>query len=415
MASELPAVAATILQLLLDRFEQPARQTVVRVRLDATLLPAYFSDQAVAPRRDANALLQQFADRGWLRLHWEKYEQGNWLQAVDLVPAAAAELYQLLGRTPLRNQVDMLEDLLVFQTAYANWHAAFLAWARAHLRPQGSRHRSVAPLALDDLRWNRDLLRALAAIAQLRAPTLERTLSVRLFGNSKRLAELRHAVVQVLRQHDADAGRYADDPAALLRAHHLDRVPEYVPLSGPLTLQTVANTVEIGDFVPSVALPATLLRSATVLACGASAVVTIENATSFSEYVVVRPPTVLVVYTGGFASPTVIELLRNIRAAVPTIPFSHWGDLDAGGLRILAHLRNQLGVVAPVGMDPATFDAYQQHAQPLTKNDRDGLAKLRALPELADCIPLIDQLLTAGRKLEQEAVSIDGIMTLPSL
>ena len=412
MAPELPAVAATILHLLLDRFEQPARQTIVRVRLDATLVPAYFSDQAVAPRRDANALLQQLADRGWVRLHWVKYEQGNWLQAVDVVPAAAGELYQLLGRTPLTSQVELLADLLAFQTAYSSWHAAFLASAETQLRPQGSRHRSVAPLALDDPRWNRDLLRALAAIAQLRTPTLERTLSVRLFGNSKRLAELRPAVVQVLRQHDEDAGHYTDDPGALLRAHHLDRVPEYVPLSGPLTLQTIANTVEVGDFVPSVALPATLLRSATVLTCGASGIVTIENATSFSEYVVVRPPTVLVVYAGGFASPTVIELLRNIRAAVPTIPFSHWGDLDAGGLRILAHLRNQLGVVTPVGMDPVTFDAHQQYAQPLTKNDRDGLAKLRGLPELADCIPLIDRLLVAGQKLEQEAISIEDMISL---
>jgi hypothetical protein len=151
-------------------------------------------------------------------------------------------------------------------------------------------------------------------------------------------------------------------------------------------------------------LPATTLREAVVAECAASAVVTVENLTSFSEFVAVKPASILAIFTGGFASPTVIALFRAVRAVQPDLPFFHWGDLDAGGLRILAHLRKHLGEIVPLAMDVATFDAHRQHAQPLAENEREVLAQLRAHPALADCAPLIGRLLEANEKLEQEAV-----------
>jgi len=59
-------------------------------------------------------------------------------------------------------------------------------------------------------------------------------------------------------------------------------------------------------------------------------------------------------------------------------------------------------------MDVATFERHKAHAQPLTKNDRAALEQLRALPALHDCLPLIEQLLQAGMKLEQEAVGVSS-------
>lgn len=139
------------------------------------------------------------------------------------------------------------------------------------------------------------------------------------------------------------------------------------------------------------------------------AVVSVENATSFSELLALRPARVLAIYTGGFASPAIIRLLRQIRAARLELLFVHWGELDAGGLRILRHLRRELGAVLPLAMDVATFEAYRDHTQPLTTGDRAAPASLRADAALADCHPLIDHLLRTGRKLEQEAVRVQAL------
>lgn len=401
-AAELPEPARAILHTLLDRFEQPGRQRVVRVRLSEREHPAYFSPSDAAPRRATNLALGQLAREQILRLHWRRWEEGNWLAAVDLRPVGADALYRLLGRVPRAAQEDALRGLLRAQTPRPGWHAAFLEWASQQLEAG----RGAPPLDREDLEGSADLLKALAALASLERPTLERALSVRLFANSKRLAALRGGLLRVLRRHDPEASLYGDDDDALLRAHQLDRAPEYVPLAGPLTLSlpSVGTPLELEPFAPSVALPASLLREAQVVSLRADAVITVENLTSFSELCAIRPPAVLALYTGGFASPTVVGLLKALREAAPGLSLWHWGDLDAGGLRILAHLRAKLGTIGALAMDVATLEAHAAAWQPLGAGDRAALAELRGNSALADCAALVDRLLAAGAKLEQEAV-----------
>jgi len=416
--ADLPETARAILHALLDCYEQPDRRNVMRVRLIPRDHPAYFSAEDPAPRHTANQALRRLADAGALRLRWRKWEEGNWLEAVDLVAEQAPALYALLGREPRGEQDQALHRLLDAQRPHPGWHARFLAWVRAQL----GAHRSVAPLDRADPQHNADLLRALAALATLREPALERTLSVRLFSDSKRMEKLRGDVLRVLRAHDPEAGAFGDDEWALLRAHNLDRVPEYVPVAGPLLLWAPERaarpdadpTLDLTPLWPSVALSATMLRTVEVAACDARWLVTVENPTSFTELLKLRPPYLLAVYTGGFASPAVIQLLRAVCAARPDLPLLHWGDMDAGGLRILAHLRRQVGGVAALAMDPAVFAAHRAFALPLTPGDRTALAALRALPALSDRLPLIDALLEAGQKLEQEAVGAAEVLRMLS-
>ncbi len=403
---DLPPIARHMLHTLLDRLEQPDRQTVVRVRLSETAYPDYFAPDDAGPRHATHSALQHLANQGILRLRWRKWEQGNWLTAVDLLPEQADQLYLLLGRSPRQDHVAHLRGLLAQQVAVAGWHAAFLAWAVAQL----DAYRSVLPLNLEDPIWNQDLLCALDALAHLSVPIMERTLSVRLFADSKRLAELRGAIVRVLRSHDPQAASYGDDAWALLNAHLLERIPEYVPVAGSLVLRdsslpadTVAH-LDLTGLPAGLALPASMLRTVRVVECAAQRIITVENATSFHELLARRPSTVLVVYIGGFASPSVLTFLRVIRQHDPAIPFYHWGDLDPDGLRILAHLRMHLSDVLPLAMDVATFERYQRHARPLTAHDRTTLEHLRTLELLADCRPLIEHISATGQKLEQEAV-----------
>lgn len=405
MTNDLPDLARALLHTLLDRYEQPERQTVVRVRLSAKTHPAYFSSAGALPRQETNRAMQHLAAQGSIRLHWQKWEQGNWLTAVDLLPEQADTLYRRLGRTPLPRRESDLRALLAAQTPQADWHTAFLD----HTMEQLAQHRSVAPLTRDAPHWNADLLALLDAIAHLRRPTIERALSVRLFADSKRLADLRGALVAVLRRHAPGADQFGDDERALLQAHMLERIPEYVPLAGPLLLQFATpagepTTLDLRDFAQGLALPTGTLQTGTVGACTARVVVTVENATSFHELLAVRPPTMLALYIGGFAGPATLQLLRAVAATCPDAIFYHWGDIDPGGLRILAHLRGYLGQVQPLAMDVATFEQYRRHGQPLTQRDRATLKSLQAQPVLNDCSGLIAHLLQSGYKLEQEAV-----------
>jgi hypothetical protein len=404
MRIELGRLTRSILNALLDQYEQPGRRQVVRVRLNEDRHHDYFHAQDFAVRREANEALQRLADRGCLRLYWRKWEEGNWLDKVDLIAEGAETVYRLLGRAPLNEQEASLRRLLAEQAPQAGWHSDFLKWARLRL----DNHASVTPLKLSateaDARWNRDLLAALAALAQLCEPALERKFSVRLFGDSKLFEDLRGAVIRTLRRHDPESAVFGDNDGALLRAYRLERAPEYVPIAGPLIMQSDHQTLDLTPFVAGVAIPATTLNQVTTHRCDGSAVVTVENSTSFSEFVTAKPASILAIYTGGFASPALIGMLRKIRAGRPELPFFHWGDLDVGGLRILAHLRKSLGEVEPLAMDGAVCDLYLKRSQPLNANEREGLTQLRAESLLLDCVELIDHLLKTDRKLEQEAV-----------
>lgn len=400
--AELAEPARAILHSLLDRYEQPGRRQVVRVRLNEREHGAYFSTSDVTPRRATNLAFARLAQQQVLVLHWRRWEEGNWLSAVDLRLNQADVIYQLLGRAPRAMQEDALRTLLSAQTPRAEWHAAFLHWALDQI--DGGRN--APPLERNDPQGSAELLRALAGLASLKAPTLERTLSVRLFADSKRLAQLRGGLLRVLRRHDRDAPLYGDDDEALLRSRQLERAPEYIPLAGSLTLSlpSSASPQSLAPFAPSLALPASLLRTASVVALEARVVLTVENLTSFSELCATRPPEILAIYSGGFASPTLISLLRALRQAAPAVAFWHWGDIDAGGLRILAHLRAKLGPVQALAMDCATLAGYSAAGQALSDGDRIALSELRAHPLLSDCGELIAQLLSTGTKLEQEAV-----------
>src|SRR5262245_32589205 len=185
MRSEVGRLTRSILNALLDQYEQPGRRQVVRVRLNEDRHHDYFHAQDFAVRREANEALQRLADRGCLRLYWRKWEEGNWLDKVDLIAEGAETVYRLLGRAPLNEQEASLRRLLAEQAPQAGWHSDFLRWARHRL----DTHTSVAPLKLStteaDARWNRDLLAALAALAPLHGPELERNLRVQLYGERK--------------------------------------------------------------------------------------------------------------------------------------------------------------------------------------------------------------------------------------
>jgi len=399
----LPPFARDILNRLLDQHEQPNRQRVSRVRLKDD------EDYAHGSRADIHAALAQLAAQGIIELHWRKWEENNWLDAVDLRPEQAGAAYELLGRLPHLDRVERLRVMIAAQSPQAVWHTAFLCQTLANL----DAHRSVTPLDLDDPAMSAELLTALAALdaqARLCAPVLERVFSVQVFHDSKRFEALRPKVLTILRRHDPAAESFGDDDKALLREHYLDRAPEYVPISGALRLEVGGATVDLAPFVPSVALPASLLHGAAIRGCTACELVTVENLTSFTALAARRPAGWLLIYTGGFASPGVIDLIGHIRAAAPDIRLRHWGDLDAGGLRILAHLRAHLGAVEPVAMDCATLTAYSAYSQPLTTEDRRALRRLRESAALADCLALIDMLLEGGRKLEQEAVQLLALL-----
>lgn len=407
-----------LLETLLERFEQPDRQRAVRVRLAPQTHAWYYDRYDLGLRSRIHSELKWLVEQKWLTVSWQKYEMENELAAIEFCAHTKGSLeafYQFCERASRVVREDALRALLLAKlestsATREDWFVTFVQF----LLEQLLAHRSLAPLNPDDPSGNHDLLLALDALATLSSPTLERALSVRLFNDSKRLEALRPQLVAALRHFSPHADTAGSDEWELLRAHHLHRPQVLTMLAGPLMLRQGIETgdalLDLTPWVSGLGLPDDLLRSVEIAGCPARAILTIENLTSYHEFLLRRPSHLLVMYSGGFPHPTLLTFLLKLRAACPALPLYHWGDIDLGGLRILLHLRQQIGTVHFLAMHPRVLVSAQARTRPMSANERSQLCLLTQEPLLADCSELLEAMLNQNHKLEQEALEIEKVV-----
>lgn len=155
--------------------------------------------------------------------------------------------------------------------------------------------------------------------------------------DSKALERHRGGVVEVVRRAYGVKGPADEVLAAIgFRPFH-----HPVHLRGPLAVPAMG--LDCSAVRPFIALPSAAAGLIVPMA-PIAAVLTIENYASFNRHVAeVEQDGVVVVYGGGFASPAVVAALRALASAAPDATFHHWGDIDAGGVRILANLEERVG------------------------------------------------------------------------
>lgn len=104
-------------------------------------------------------------------------------------------------------------------------------------------------------------------------------------------------------------------------------------------------------------------------------IITIENSTSFWRYCTDIAGSYLALLGDGFPARDVLSsmthLVKTVRAAAD-VPIYHWGDIDAGGVRIAAHLEDSFGAAVTLHeMNPELALAFGMPLQ-----SRKGLQRL---------------------------------------
>jgi hypothetical protein len=201
----------------------------------------------------------------------------------------------------------------------------------------------------------------LAAISKDQARGLDgRTFSLKTTGDTKAFDRHAGRIVAVLSAQFGEPGMAADlvwNRIGLERFSHPVHVKGYVVAEDREGILVHGRAVPFASFHPEMLHLLKLCRQPTAL-------LTIENYASFNRYVREIDDGALVVYTGGFASVGVVELLKSLLTmAGPAVPFFHWGDIDPGGLRIFRFLEEALSRPArPHLMDRALAETYGRPA-----------------------------------------------------
>ena len=412
------ADVAAILNALLDIYERrdlpsplrsgeggEGRHRAIRCDVHSMALPGYHSQVDPNPRLVANEQLAALEKLGYTRLAWLRGQEGHLLESITLVPERADELFTWLNRTPVAALRARLRDLLLAERfRFSDWRLRAIEWTLSQLKD----NKSPAPFGLADEDYNRDLLTALGALDTVREETPYRVFSVRVFNDSKRFELLKGALVTLARRHQPDWGDLADDET--LRELGLVANPGHLYLYGAWRLVDEAGQVlSLGEFHPSVGLPAAQAARVQRVQVDAARVVCVENPTTFYELIRHESEGLAAICLWGNPSPACRHLLSGLVQTLPEhVPLLVWADLDYGGLNILAQLRRISPRFAPYSMDTATLDAHALWGKPLTRADGKNLARLARHPLLADVQPLIAHMLARGIKLEQEAIDLRG-------
>lgn len=157
------------------------------------------------------------------------------------------------------------------------------------------------------------------------------------------------------------------------------------------------------------------LRDARVVEMRAARVISIENETTFNDYVEwlrASHRDEIVLLSEGQANWAVVRLVRLLADAAPATPIVHWGDLDRFGVLILRSLRRRSGLpIEACWMDSQTFERHRDSGVPLADGEREEIeALLSAAPGDAGT-DLLRAIRDAGCWVEQETVA-EGVLGL---
>lgn len=129
--------------------------------------------------------------------------------------------------------------------------------------------------------------------------------------------------------------------------------------------------------------------------------VTIENLTSFNNY----NEECGIIYLGGYHNKVRQKLLSKIYEQNPTISYYHFGDIDAGGFKILVHLKKKTNIpFKSLNMEEETLKKYLNYSRELTPNDVNEINRLLENKDYLEYENVLKALLKYNKKLEQEII-----------
>lgn len=371
----------------------------------AKIFPRYKDDAEYDFFCDVNESLQELERLSLVHL----LKRNGVIQKAVLNLERLDECYKTLGRIPRKEEQAAIvkiwdEVISENQTGKENLQPLW-----EYLRAQRERIKNNKNVEFYEHDENdyRDLLKLTAAALSNEQEIFIRTLSIRLFADSKRLERLAPRMEALLFRY----GEY-EEKESVLEECGIVRTPTYVMIKGNAQICLGAQKIDLSEIEGDLALSTATIKGLKWVEVLGERVVTIENLTSFHEYISGED---FVVYLGGFHNKVKREFLCFLYEQNPEKEYRHFGDIDAGGFYILEHLKRKTGIpFRSLFMDTKVLQTHGGSTVPLTPNDRKRLQALydELQQKAAEGKPMEDYrdtlafMLEKDCKLEQETVNV---------
>lgn len=363
------------------------------------------------------SVLEALRADGMVDFSWVKYEDGNLVDKIWLVPEEPAirNCYRRLKLIPKKDRARELGELISRYLQEAGQDGAVCRFLREMLDDLSVSQR-IPRFFTEDAKLNEDVLRCMIHMEKNHDELMERLMSSRLYEDSKYFERnVKAKVLSILRYIKKKENEDIPDDDELLREMGIVRWPEIMEFTGK-----AAVVLEDGDVIDySTQKYGAYINSDTVknvgevLLEGIQKIIFIENKANYIWYVShEKAEDELAVYHGGCYSPVkgmwFTKLYEGSKKAGGQVGYVHWSDIDVGGFHIFSRLkRHIIPELEPYRMDGETLEAYRGRGMEIQSVAyRAALQKMEQDDDFKEFWGVIHRMLDWGIRLEQEQIIV---------
>ncbi len=339
---------------------------------------------------------------------WLKYESGNIISRVWLLPEKVNNAYIIAGRQPKLDKVEAIVNYIreISSNVKHKWIEEFFNDTCTIIEKK----RSITVALPDNDELARDVLYAIRQIDSIdENEVLERVFSVRCFGDSKRFEKyIKKRVVTIIRKN------YIDDPdnelsdEEVLRKVGIIKAPEVVEFCGNLTVCFNTGKVDYSPLKFGATINSFDIRNCNlIIGENITRVLFIENKANYLDYILNHKGSDdLVILHGGFYSPVKGLFFEKLFSVCnkSSVRFYHWGDIDLGGFKIFSRLKkNIIPDLIPYNMGIVDLENNRNFLVNIDDKYANKMLLLLKQPVLKECYDTIKYIALNKVKLEQEA------------
>lgn len=399
-----------LLDLLLDKYERSqafltGESTLHRPQTSLNVEPfrADYRDEMNFRKREwMHEVVQELCSDGILDVKWER--SLDIISKIYLQWEGISAAFQRLGRQSKKDKLEVLHDTISRLSGHPwEWVDYWSREKMAALKEQRS-----AGLDITDPESYADLVQVLHELPGIEGDIPKRMLSLRVFGNSKHFEQrVERRLLTVMRQ---GLGKSVDLSDGELDVIGIVSHPKPVLLAGLGRFRLNEVDLLLETFTDGVALFPETLKTFDWVSLDVERIITIENLSSYHQWIRVRQPLrEIVVYTGGFPHRVLQSFLRGLWKMhvrwFLSVPIYHWGDIDIGGIQIHRFLQKDCAsIIHPLFMDEQILERFGEKEK---DNPEQYLRTAKLLLDneaYAEWHPLLAVMAHTGLKVEQEAV-----------
>jgi len=387
------SIQKRILNALLDKYERSSLYREGKPSARRIMLHFYNHGKSDFPYYDieqsdrrisVNRAAEDLYEKKLLFIDW--LEDNHIISKVWLNLGNLSHAYQAAGRKPKSDIVDIIcvEIEETKKNLKSSWSCQFLQDAYDEM----IRRRSTVTAIPADETEREYLFRAITTIDQMDGEFVERVLSMRIFGDSKRFERsVRSRLLGILRRYmDNDDDATEED---ILKQVGIVRYPEHFEFCGNITILFDKQQINYGCLLGGgIIYSSDLARGTITIAPSVNTVITIENRANYLEYIQkARAQNELAIYHAGQYSPRKRAFLQTVARTLPeSCKWYHWSDIDYGGFLMLLRIRQEITSEAlPYRMNISELEHYKNYAISFGTQYAGRLESLKVYSELSDC------------------------------